>query len=346
MKKINFKLIKTAALFTLLISSHNVFAEESKNTTQPGFSNIPFTAPPAQRQWRIGFKATAVLDLIEIPASKANCEECDHIAGEAWPPEKTENLNFENPNALPLPFKDNGSIKSNLINPEKWFLIDLKGNKRETSVNRLAAVFSQASSGCCYMTSEVLGQKDAIVIDTMGPTPNNLFIAYTTKPNPVPVMRRADAKQKQFINTGEKIPAEYVNDLDSPAMKEALGDKYSVFKKELTQVYIQDVQACIDQKKGVEKLMLIGWISEEYTCAFAIYRKDEKNAAPVAVFFNGRQAYNDNFKAKVEAATDLDGNGTDELIMSASYYEGNAFKFFTLKDGKATQIYETGYYGL
>jgi len=346
MKKFHLKLIKAATILTFALCAHNVFSEESKSTGQSGFSNIPFTATPAQRQWRIGFKATAILDLVEIPASKAVCEECDRISIETWPPEKTENLDFENPNVLPLPFKDNGSIKNNLVNPEKWFLVDLKGNRRETSVNRLAAVFSQASSGCCYMTSEVLGQKDAIVIDTMGPTPNNLFIAYTTKPEPVPVMRRADAKQKQFVSAGEKIPVEYINALDSAMVKQALGDRYPVFKKELTQVYVQDFQACMDQKKGVEKFMLTGWISEEYSCAFAIYRKDEKNVAPVAVFFNSRQAYNDNFKAKIEAAADLDGNGTDELILSVSYSEGNAFKIFTINNDKLIQIYESGYYGL
>ncbi|WP_027360905.1 hypothetical protein [Desulforegula conservatrix] len=346
MKNFNFKLIKTAAILTIMLCTHNAFAEDNKPTENPGFTSIPFTAQPVQRQWRTGFKANSVLDFIEIPPSKAMCEECERISRETWPPEKTEHLNFENPNALPLPFDDNGSIKSGLINPEKWFLIDLKGNIKETSVNRLTAVFSQTSSGCCYMTSEALGQKDTVVINTMGPTPNNFFIAYTSKPVPVPVMRRADTKQKQFTNTGEKIPEEYINSLDSAAMKQALGDKQTVFKKELQMAYTQDFQACIDQKKGVEKLSMTGWISEDFTCAFAIYRKEEKNAEPVAVFFNARQAYNDNFRPTIEAAADLDGNGTDELITSVAYSEGNAFKIFTIKNEKMTQIYETGYYGL
>lgn len=346
MKKLNFKLIKTAMISCLVLFSQNALAEENSLPEEQRFSSIPFTGQPPQRQWRIGFRASNLLDMIEIPTSKAACEECERIAGDSWPHEKTEHLDPAQYNVLPLPFIKGGSIGSGLINPEKWFAMDLKGNNKEVSVNRLASVFSQVSSGCCYMTTEVLGQKDAIAIDSMGPTPNNLFVAFSSKPEPLPTMRRVETKQKRFISDEGKIPAEYVSALNSNSLKKALGENHQAFKNKLHQVYSQDFQAMLDQKKGVENFSITGWITEDYSCAFAIYKTNEKNTEPLTIFYKSRQAYNDNFAAKVEAAADLDGNGTDELILSVTYYEGNAFKIFTVKDGQALQLYETGYYGL
>lgn len=346
MKKSTAGFVKSVFFIFLSLSFHDAFAEESISPEKKGFTSIPFTNPPSQRQWRLGFRPSAGFDMIEIPALKANCEECNRISGQAWPPEKIENLDSGKQNALALPFDMNSSLNRDLVNPEKWYLTDLKGNTRETSVNRLASVFSQVSSGCCYMTTELLGVKESIELDTCGPVPGNLFVAFTAKPDPVSVMRRTGAARKQFTNTGEKIPVEYVNALDSPVLRQALGDRHRIFKKELHEVSIQDFEACLDRKKGVEKLNLTVWISEEYTSAFAVYRKDEKNQVPVAAYFKSRQAYNDNFRPKVEAAFDFEGDGADELIMSVSYYEGNAFRVFGIRDGKITELYESGYYGL
>lgn len=343
MKKNNFNLAKAALAIAIMVFAPNINAEESKKVDKKGIEKIPFTAPPAQRQWRVGFRANDILDMIEIQPSRDACDECDRLSGDVWPHEKTEHLDLAKPHVLPLPFRSKGVIEKSLINPEKWFVTDLKGNKREISVNRLAAVFSQVSSGCCYMTTEALSQNEEMPLDSMGPSGDRLFVAFTSKPDPFPVMRRTETKQKVFLNQGGEIPKPYLAVLDSPSMKKALGEKHQAFKNELSQVYTQEFEACVDKSKGVEKLSITGWVTEDFSCAFAILKENEP---PLAIHYKSRQAYNDNFKAKIEAASDLDGNGTDEIITSVTYSEGNAFKIFTLKDGQAVQLYETGYYGL
>jgi hypothetical protein len=343
-----FNILKSIFFLILVSGIQNSTAGEQKDASKAGISPVPFTAPPAQRQWRLGFRSSAGLDMIEIQPSKAACEECDKLSARIWPPEKTEHLDMNRHNVLALPFEKDGILQRDLVNPEKWYLLDIKGNIREVSVNRLASVFSQVSSGCCYLATELLGADESIELDTSGPVPSNLFVAFTSKPDSSSVMRRSVSSQKTFTDTGEKIPAEYIRALDSAAIKQAWGEKLQIFRKELHEVSIQDFDACLDAKKGVEKFRTVNWISGEYTSAFAIYRQDEKDkyAEPVAVYFSSRQAYNDNFRPKVEAAVNLGGDGADELIMSVLYSEGNAFRVFEVRDGKLNTLYESGYYGL
>lgn len=333
-------------VISLLLFSPGYGAGTVKEAGKPIITPVPFTSQPAKRQWRIGFKANDIIDAIEIPPSRESCDECDQFSAETWPAERTDHLDLSKPYLLPLQYKGSGTIGTGLVNPEKWFVLDLSGNKREITVNRLAAVFSQESSGCCYMTTEALGYKDMVELDSMGPSAEKLFVAFTSSPDPVPVIKKTDSKPKRFFAHDGKVPENLLAMLDLPAVKKALGEKHQSFKGELGQVYTQDFQACIDKSLGVEKLTICGWATADFMCAFGIFRKDEKGITPVAVYFKNRQAYNDNFLTSVEAAADLDGNGTDEIITSVSYYEGNAFKVFSIKDGQIVQLYETGYYGL
>jgi len=46
------------------------------------------------------------------------------------------------------------------------------------------------------------------------------------------------------------------------------------------------------------------------------------------------------------AAIDLNGDGSDELVVGAVYYEGSSYKVFSFHEGKFVEVYDSFYHGL
>lgn len=56
--------------------------------------------------------------------------------------------------------------------------------------------------------------------------------------------------------------------------------------------------------------------------------------------------YDSFFEGQIVAAADIDGDGFDELIVTATYYEGANYKVFSSKNARMTQVYNSFYVGM
>lgn len=303
-------------------------------------------AGPAAPAWRLGF-ADGGRRFLEVPPTDALCEEKDRLLlAEMGNP-----CEVEPADRTPIPLalsKAEALQRSGLASRREWWVLGLDGRAERVSFPRLVALYAEAgAAGCYFQATEAAAER----VPAEGPTEENLFFAFSSEPVPRPAVRRATGDWELFDRAEGKLPARYVDLLRSAELRASLGRAHTDFAAELTEVFTQTLSARLPGRPGPEPLRLVGWVASgprtgELATAWALVGEGKKGLQVVAAVRDGSDDDGGQYRAEVAAAVDLTGDGADELVLSASYWEGGGFKVFGWLGGKLVQLYDGGYFGL
>jgi hypothetical protein len=302
-------------------------------------------AAPRQR-WRLGF-SDGGRRFLEVPPTDELCEEKERLlavaVGGSCAPETPDREPVVLPRAQALALQ-----RAGLAERPSWWVLDLDGTLTRQDFPHLVGLYAEAGVAGCYYLASDAAAKDRSPVE--GPADEGLFFVFPDRPSSAPPVRRPTADWQLFDRAEGRLPARYVDALKGPEGRRALGAHYGVFAAELYQVFAQPFSARVDPRGRPVALWLVGWVasgpkSGELDTAWAVCREQGSRLKPLAVIYDATGDYAGKYRAEVVAAVDLDNDGADELVLSASYGEGSGYKVFTWKAGSLVQAYDAAYFG-
>lgn len=225
----------------------------------------------------------------------------------------------------------------------------LDGRYGERVLPRAAAIVrdDEARKGPCWFFAEAgteaagyIAEEDRLAIGTHPPRPLTIRVA-------------PEDWQSYGGAPGVAPPDARFNPME--AAPQAWRDRVARLLPRHTQVYGQTLSAVLSPGGKPETLTLIGAINdgpgatgeaEAYNTVNLILRAGEE--APLYLAGpSGGAAKNraGSFVAQAVAAVDLDGDGIDEIILRARYYEGGNLKVLKLVGGRLVEIRQSAYEG-
>lgn len=313
--------------------------------------NVPFTMPPAQPVWRLGFAGAPDVFFIELlPAKPEICDERDQLVSEIASAPGLEG-------AVLLAFGQAAQLGNvDLLNPPTWTMVDMKGRVWQQSFSKLAAVASDVHTGCYYLTSGFPLVPPGPLFPIEWPKDQNLIfaIAGTVSTPPAIHLPLFDVPTDQYGQPRmdpEFLPPQYALILDLPAVRAALADSIPTARVEETIVFGNCLVAHWGANSDTLWTINHSWRAEHQEPLWkhwGILRADDEGFVPL--YLQGPVAMLQNYgsfiDARFVAALDLDGDGYDELVVGASYYEGNNYRVFSWQTEKLVEVYDSFYYGL
>ncbi|MBI5017948.1 MAG: hypothetical protein HZB55_20970 [Deltaproteobacteria bacterium] len=303
------------------------------------------TGSPAA-PWRLGFSERG-LRLLEVPPLDELCEEKDRLLLEASEGACTP----ETPDLTPVPLdRDRAPVlrRSRLAERRTWWLLDLRGRSSQVTFPHLVALYSASgASGCYFLASEAVARDRAPV---EGPTEENLVFAFPEPPRTPPAVRRPSGDWTLYDRAETKLPGRYCDLLKASEVRVVLGARYAGFASELSQAFAQPFSARLDARGRPETLWLVGWAasgpkSGELDAAWSVCRERAGRLQPLAVVYDADADEDRRYRPELVAAMDLDGDGADELVLSAHYGEGDEVKVFAWRGGGLVPVYDSAYFG-
>ena len=293
----------------------------------------------ANNRWWLGFADTNGRVFLELPNDARLCAARDALVKRAT-------------QAVPGSVVQ-GPLKAEAQVPPNARLgfgaTDLAGRHSEHVLTRVSAVVRDdvARQGPCWFLAEAgtdtpgyMAQEDRLVIGTHPPrklavraAPDN-WKSYGGAP--------ADAPPDARFKSMDGLP---------PAWRE----RVAALMPQYTQVFGQEFSAVLSVGGVPENLTLIGAINDTpgaagsaqaYNTLNLIVRNDV--AAPLFQSGpSGGTAKNraGSFVAQAVAAVDLDGDGIDEIVLRARYFEGGNLKVLKFVKGRLVEIRQTAYEG-
>lgn len=301
------------------------------------------SAPP----WRLGF-ADGARRFLEVPPTDELCEEKEGVLAEIAGGPCTPEIADRAPVVLPQG-KARALERSALAARREWWILDLEGRLFREEFPHLVGLYPEAGAAGCYYLASGAVAKDRSPVE--GPAEGGLFFAFPDRPAPVPPVRRVAAEWELFGREDGELPARYVALLAGPECRRALGARQKAFAAELTEVFSQPFSAQIDRRGRPEALRLVGWAasgpkSGDLDTAWSVCRERGGRLQPLAVVYEASADFAGKYRPEVVAAVDLNGDGVDELVLSANYDEGSGYKVFSWKGGRLVQVYDAAYFGL
>ena len=324
-------LIVTAALFGCAGGETPTRIDRSVEPTSTGMEG----------HWRLGFRVGSayVLETPELGEVPPELMRELSEAAAALEPEFTY-LRI-------VPMDRLGDAAESLINPERWTLISLDGTERRAGFPLAGYIDGATFTGDWHLVSEDAEGLDSPLQADTWITEEALVIGIADGPD-----RSRGEVRKRLLETPweDELPLqdpEYF----PPGSEEArslLAPEDSATDRHL---YGSSIEAMVGG--GVEDVWLLNYGAPDLTVGshpWGIFVSSEGRLEPIYVFrsepASRDQAYESNYHASLVAALDLDGDGNDEFIIAAGYYEGAAFKIIALRDGAYLEISSSYYRGL
>jgi hypothetical protein len=327
--------MRIAAIFALVAAAAIATAQSDE---PPSPTPIAFTSEPRQLQWRIGFNLGNAIAL-ETPElnPKGNAELAIAEADRVLPsPELPFGL------AL-LPAAKVLFESQKLINPKKWTILDLHGKTEQKSFQGLGIFM-----GTRMTTRE--GGYHLVSVPLMSPNP---FLGLRHEPaNEDLIFGFAGSlKGKLQLHTRlsetkweNLLPVEDTSALPAgfEAAQALLDDHPSDDHKRF--FYGTSIEALI--RNEVRKLWLFNYSHPDTTLGthpWGVFLEQDGHLQPLYVY--KPTSAKDPYVAYFTAAVDLDRDGTDELIIEASYRIGTAYKVISNVGGKYQETFTSYYRG-
>jgi len=304
----------------------------------PAPTAVGFTPEPRQLQWRIGFDLgnAEILETPELnPQSNAKLavQEAERI--------------------LPRPILDIGlallpvakvSLRSQqLVNPRQWTLVDLQGRTSRKTHQGLGVFMGRrmtTTEGGYHLVSlpampasPFLGvRKEAapedLLFDFASPVKEKLQIH----------TRFSETKWENLlpVEDPESLPAGY------ESAKQLLDDHSSDGQQRF--LYGTSIEALIRNRPS--KLWLLNYSHPDTTMGthpWGIFLEESGGLQPLYIY--KADGPGDPFVAYFTASIDLNQDGTDELVVEASYRIGTAYKVISNVGGKYQEILTSYYRG-
>jgi len=238
------------------------------------------------------------------------------------------------------------------FNPQFWHVVDLSGRMERVSFPFLAVTGAWGVTPLWALGSASLPGKEPARSRMKGFDDDNIVFALAYTPEAAPVVRRNMEKESRdcgFFEMDKKparsAPPHALNVQGEKIIKELMARDYPGEKPWV--LCWHKVQAVLAKgaqpvtvwfanigREGKEKKYLHGAMN----VAFA-----EESGLMRLIWVNHSTDYTNQFHANPLAAVDLDGDGYDEIILRARYYESSDYRVYRLENNNL--IFQHAYLG-
>jgi hypothetical protein len=306
-------------------------------TDDPSPTPVPYTPEPKQVQWRIGFDLGNVT-LLETPELnpendfKAAMSEAERVLPHPG-------LSF---GLALLPFMKVNVQTQHLVNPRQWTILDLQGKTRQKAFQGIGVFMGTrmtSTEGGYHLVSIAAMPIDPFVGLRKEPFPGDLVFGFA-----------GNLKSKHLRTKFSETKWENLLPVEDPA---GLPAGYEAAKQLLEEhdadgqqrfLYGTSIEALI--RNRVSKLWLLNYSHPDTTMGthpWGIFLEQSDKLEPL--YIHKPAASDEQYVAYFVASLDLEGDGTDELVIEASYRLGTAFKVISAPDGKYRESYTSYYRG-
>lgn len=303
----------------------------------PSPTPVPFTPEPRDLQWRIGFDLgnTTVLETPELNPNR-DYRGAVGVADRILPdPLLSWGLGL-------LPFARLEIENSQLVNPRQWTVLDLQ-NKAVRKSFQLIGVFMgtrmTTTEGGYHLVSVAIAPRDPFFGVRKEPSPDTLVFAFAGRAKGRLQLRTKLAETKWANSLPAEDPADFPAGYEKA--KQLLDDGKSGPQRYL---YGTSIEAMV--RNQLSKLWLLNYSNPDTTMGthpWGIFVEEGSEIKPLYIFKpDGKE---NPYVAYFMASVDLDQDGTDELVVEASYRIGTAFKVISMTGGKYQQVFSSYYRG-
>src|SRR5262249_10413489 len=303
----------------------------------PSPTPVPFQREPRQLQWRIGFELgnATILETPELnPKSdyRLAVREAERVI----------------PNPLLayglalLPYSKMNVAGSDLVNPRDWTVIDLPSKTIRKSFSLLAVFMGSrmtTTEGGYHLVSVPATPTDPFLGTRKDPSPDNVVFGFAG-----PIKGRMNLRTKASETKWENsLPVEDPGSLPAgyETAKKLLDDGKSEDQRFL---FGTSIEASVRNRSS--KLWLLNYSHPDTTKGlhpWGIFQEDGGALQPLYIYKPG--GTEDPYVAYFTASIDLNQDGTDELVVEASYRLGTAFKVISMVGERYQEIFTSYYRG-
>ena len=298
---------------------------------------VPFTPEPKTAQWRLGFDLGNAI-ILETPElnpqgdAKLAIEEAERVLPS---PSLSEGLAF-------LPFAKI-TTQSRLFNPKQWTIVDLHGISTKRTFQGIAVFMGSRMTtveGGYHLVSVPLVPSSPFLGVRRGASSEDLIIAFAG-----PLRKKLLVQPRLSETRWENLlPAEDPMDLPSgyETAKKLLDDGAPSDQRRF--LYGTAIQASVQNRSS--KLWLLNYSHPDTTMGthpWGIFAERAGGLDPLYIF-KPAKSEND-YAAYFTAAVDLNQDGSDELVVEASYRKGTAYKIISAAGGRYAETYTSYYRG-
>jgi len=303
----------------------------------PSPTPVPYTPEPRQVQWRIGFDLgnVTILEAPELNPEndfQAAVREADRILPHPG-------LSF---GLALLPFMKVNVRTDQLVNPRQWTILDLQGRTRQKPFQGIGV----------FMGTQMTSTEGGYHLVSMAAMPIDPFVGLRKEAFAGDLIfgfagnLKSKHLRTKFSETKWEnlLPVEDAADL--PAGYEAAGellDEHDAGDQQRF-LYGTSIEALI--RNRVSKLWLLNYSHPDTTKGthpWGVFLEQAGKLEPLYVY--KPSVSDEQYVAYFVASLDLNGDGTDELVIEASYRLGTAFKVISAADGKYRESYTSYYRG-
>jgi hypothetical protein len=298
---------------------------------------VTFTPEPRQLQWRIGFDLGNAL-ILEAPElnpekdAKSAIQEAERI--------------LPNPAlAFGLALLPASKVKfrtDQLVNPKQWTILDLRGNTTHKTFQGLGVFLGRrmtSTEGGYHLVSVPSMPISPYLGVRKEAAPEDLLIGYAgpTKGKLQLHTKLSETKWENLLPVEDPatLPAGYA------AAKELLDDHSSEGQQRF--IYGTSIESRIRNRPA--KLWLLNYSHPDTTMGNHPWGIFEEKDGGLETLYIYKPTVGDAFVAYFTASIDLNQDGSDELIVEASYRLGTAFKVISNVNGKYQEIFSSYYRG-
>jgi hypothetical protein len=303
----------------------------------PSPTPVPFTREPRQLEWRIGFELGNATILEAPELNPKNDYRLAVREAERVIPNPLLSYGL----AL-LPYSKINVANSDLVNPRDWTVIDLQGRTVRKSFSLLAVFMGSrmtTTEGGYHLVSLPVTPPDPFLGTRKDPSPDDIVFGFAG-----PVKGRLHLRTKASETKWENsLPVEDPGGLPAgyEEAKKLLGDANSEGQRYL---FGTSIEAMV--RNRLSKLWLLNYSHPDTTKGshpWGIFEEDAGGLQPLYIYKPA--GTEEPYVAYATASIDLNQDGTDELVVEASYRLGTAFKVISMVDGKYQEIFTSYYRG-
>jgi len=309
----------------------------AQNGDPPSPTPVPYTPEPRQVQWRLGFDLgnAIILETPELNPEnnfKMAVDEAERILPH---PDLTFGL------AL-LPFVKVNARREQLLNPRQWTVMDLDGRIRQKSFQGIGVFMGTqmtSTEGGYHLVSVAAMPVEPFMGVRQEASGQDLIFAFAGN------LKSKHVRTKSFETKWENLlPVEDTADLPAgyEAAKQLLDDSNAGTQQRF--LYGTSIEALI--RNRVNKLWLLNYSHPDTTIGthpWGIFIEQAGGLEPLYIYKPSPSEQQ--YVAYFVASLDLNGDGTDELVVEASYRLGTAYKVISAPDGKFRESYTSYYRG-
>jgi hypothetical protein len=303
----------------------------------PSPTPVPFTQEPRDLQWRIGFELgnATVLETPELNPNKDYRLAVRQATRLLQDPLLSWGL------AL-LPYAKLEIEPTKLINPRDWTILDLQ-NKTSRKSFQLLSVF---------MGTRMTTTEGGYHLVSMPALPRDPFFGVRKEPSPESLVFGFAGRSKGRLQLKTKLSETKWDNLlpvEDPARLPAGYEKAKRLLddgKNETQHYLFGTSIEATVRNRLSKLWLLNYSHPDTaigTHPWGIFMEDGSELQPLYIFKPSGSG--DPYVAYFTASLDLNQDGTDELVVEASYRIGTAFKVISMVGGKYEEVFTSYYRG-